>query len=98
MPIYVFLTPQQIVNPTNSFSVADIEGDIVGKYFEILQPYLQLIQELWFDIFIKYSKDKRNLHHKLNRQGYNEPHVDDFVLVRDEKKLWIYGKMGQKHW
>ena len=33
---YVFLTPQQVVNPTLSVSVADIEGDIMGKYFDKL--------------------------------------------------------------
>ena len=51
---YVFLTPHQLVNPTPSVSVADIEGDIMGKYFDRLQPqpYLKLIGDLRFDIFI----------------------------------------------
>ena len=31
---YVFLTPQQVVNPTLSVSVADIEGDIMGQFLK----------------------------------------------------------------
>ena len=83
---YVFLTPNQVVNPTLNVSVGDIEDDLMGKYFEKLQPYLKLIQKLRFDVFIKYCKDKRTLNHKLMRQGYDKPEIDDFVLIQDEKK------------
>ena len=58
----------------------------MGKYFEKLQPYMKLIQDLRFDGFVKYAKEKSMTNHKLTCQGYEIPDVDDFVIIKDEKK------------
>ena len=38
-------------------SVGRLETDIIIKYFDTLQPYLQLIADLRFDCFIIYVMD-----------------------------------------
>ena len=84
---YVFLTPNQLVNPTFEMTVGKLETNIISKYYEVLQLYLKLIQDLRFDCFVKYVKDKRNLTHSLTRQGTQTPDIGDFVLIKDDRKF-----------
>ena len=65
---YVFLTPNMLVNPVFEMSVGRLETDIISKYFDMLQPYLQLIADLRYDCFIKYVNDKRNATHATHTQ------------------------------
>ena len=59
----------------------------MGKYFEKLQPYMKMIQDLRFDVFVKYAKEKSMTNHKLTCQGYEIPDVDDFVIIKQAWKL-----------
>ena len=60
---------------------------------DTLQPYLELIKDLRFETFIKYSVDKTYPNHDLTRQGKLHAKEVDFVMVRDDKKhFWTkYG-------
>ena len=62
-------------------------------YFDTLQPYLELIKDLRFETFIKYTVDKTYQNHDLTRQGKLHAQEGDFVMVRDDKKhFWTkYG-------
>ena len=83
---YVFLMSAMLVNPLFKFSVGQLENDIIVKYFEILQPYLQLIEDLRYDMFIKYVTDKKQAMHGLKRQGKEIPSIGDFVMIKDHRK------------
>ena len=63
------------------------------KYFNALEPYLQLIKDLRFETFIKYTIDKTYPHHDLTRQGNLHAQEGDFVMIRGERKhFWtMYG-------
>ena len=52
-----------IVNPLLQMTVDKLEDDIMVRYFNALQPYLQLIKDLRFETFIKYTVDKAYPHH-----------------------------------
>ena len=82
---YVFLTPSQNMNSTIEITISDVEGDIMGKYSKKLQTYIKLIPDLRFDVFVKSVRVKRMTNHKLTRQGYEIPEVDNFVIIKDEK-------------
>ena len=45
---YVFLTSAMLVNPLFELTVGQLENDIIVKYFDVLQPYLELIADLCF--------------------------------------------------
>ena len=74
-------------------SLATFDKDVMIKYYDALQPYLQMIADLRFDCFIKYVGDKRAATHSLTGQGTEIPNIGDFVLVKDTKKYnWVkYG-------
>ena len=55
---YVFLTPAMLANPMFELTVGQLDDNIIVKYFEILQPYLELIENLRYDTFVKYTTDK----------------------------------------
>ena len=56
---YVYLTPNMIVNPMLEMTLGNFESNVMEKYFDALQPYLQLIADLRFDCFVKYVADKK---------------------------------------
>ena len=85
-PRYVFLTPAMLVNPIFELTVGQLEDKIIIKYFEILQPYLELIENLRYDTFVKYRADKKRTLHGLSRQGKEVANVEDFVLIKDQIK------------
>jgi len=62
---YVYLTPNMIVNPQLEMTMGNFETNVMEKYFDALQPYLQLIADLRYDYFIKYVADKRTATHDL---------------------------------
>ena len=92
-PRYLYLSPQMLVNPLLQMTVDKLDDDIMGRYFDALQPYLQLIRDLRFETFIKYTIDKTYPHHDLTRQGNLHDMEGDFVMIRDERKhFWtMYG-------
>ena len=94
-PKYLYLSPQMIVNPLLQMTVDKLEDDIMVRYFNALQPYLQLIKDLRFETFIKYTIDKTYPNHDLTRQGNLHAKEGDFVMIRDERKhFWtMYGVM-----
>ena len=74
-------------------TVDKLQDDIMVKYFDTLQPYLELIKDLRFECFIKYTVDKTYPNHDLTRQGKLHAKEGDFVMVRDEKK-YFWTKYG----
>ena len=82
-----------LVNPMLELSLATFDEDVMTKYYDALQPYLQMITNLRFDCFVQYVKEKRAATHSLTGQGIETPQVGDFVLVKDSKKHnWLkYG-------
>ena len=82
-----------LVNPMLELSLATFDEDAMIKYYDALQPYLQMITDLRYDCFIQYVKDKRAATHSLTGQGTETPNIGDFVLVKDTKKHnWLkYG-------
>ena len=83
---YVFLTPAMLVNPMFELTVGQLDDNIIVKYFEILQPYLELIENLRYDTFVKYTTDKKQTFHVLTRQGKEVANVGDFALIKDQNK------------
>ena len=43
---YVYLTPNMIVSPMFEMTMGNFESNVMEKYFDALQPYLQLIADL----------------------------------------------------
>ena len=74
-------------------TLGTFESDVMEKYYDALQPYLQLIADLRFDCFVKYVGDKRAATHDLIGQGTEIPREGDFVLIKGSKKHnWVkYG-------
>ena len=90
---YLYRTPMDIVNPAMEITIKDSEGDLVAKYFEQHRDYMNIIQELRLELFIRYSRDKAMDQHKFVRQGHDVPNLNDFVLIVDVKKLGYF-----KYW
>ena len=82
-----------LVNPLLQMTVDKQDDGIMGRYFNALQPSLQIIKDLWFETFIKYTIDKTYPPHDLTRQGNLHATEGDFEMIRDERKhFWmIYG-------
>ena len=55
---YLYLSPQMIVNPLLQMTVDKLQDDIMVKYFDTLEPYLELIKDLRLETFIKCTVDK----------------------------------------
>ena len=74
-------------------SLATFDEEVMTKYYNALQPYLQIIAGLRFDCFVQYVKEKRAVTHSLTGQGIETPQVGNFVLVKYSKKHhWLkYG-------
>ena len=83
---YVYSTPNMLVNPMLEMTLGTFESDVMEKYYDALQPYLQLIADLRFDCFVKYVGDKRAATHDLTGQGTEIPREGDFVLIKDKRK------------
>ena len=101
-PKYLYLSPQMIVNPLLQMTVDKVQDDIMVKYFDTLEPYLELIKDLRFETFNKYTVDKTYPIHDLTRQGKLHAKEGDFVMVRDEKKhFWtkyrVILKLSEKY-
>ena len=79
---YLYLTSQTIVNPLFEMTLGKMEEHIIIKYYENLEPYLKLIQDLRFDCFIKYVTDKSYSNHTLTRQGSQHAREGDSVMIR----------------
>ena len=90
---YVYLTPAMLVKPMLELTLATFDEEVMTKYYDSLQPYLEMIADLRFDCFVQYVKEKRAVTHSLTGQGIETPQVGDFVLVKDLKKhQWLkYG-------
>ena len=90
---YVYLTPAMLVSPMLELSLATFDEGVMTRYYDALQPYLEMIADLRFDCFVQYVKQKRAVNHSLVGQGLETPQVGDFVLVKDSKKYqWLkYG-------
>ena len=67
-------------------TLGTFDSDAMVKYYDALQPYLQLIADLRFDCFVKYVWDKRAAMNALIGQRTEIPNVGDFVLIKDSKK------------
>ena len=87
-PKFLFLTPQMLVNPLLQMTTDQLDNRILERYYNNLQPYLQLIKELRFATFVKYTQDKSYLPHNLTRQGNLTAAEGDFVLLRDDRKFF----------
>ena len=74
-------------------TVDKLQDDIMIKYFDTLEPYLELIKDLRFECLIKYTVDKTYPNHDLTRQGKLHAKEGDFLMVRDEKK-YFWTKYG----
>ena len=83
---YVFLTSAMLVNPMLELTVGQLDDNTIVKYFETVQPYLEIMEKLRYDTFIKYTTDKKQTYHGLTRQGKEVANVGDFVLIKDLKK------------
>ena len=46
---YIYLTPNMIVSPMLEMTMGNFESNVMEKYFDTLQPYLQLIADLRLD-------------------------------------------------
>ena len=57
-PKYLYLSPQMIVNPLLQMTLDKLQDDIMVKYFDTLESYLELIKDLRFETLIKYTVDK----------------------------------------
>ena len=86
---YMFLIPNRLVNPLFEMSVGQLETDFLSKYFDMLQPYLQLIADLCYYCFIRYVTDKRHTTQALTRQGTEMPSIGDFVMIKNDRKLTL---------
>ena len=74
-----------IVNPLLQMTVDKLQDDMV-KYFDTLQPYLELIKDLRFETFIKYTVDKTYPNHDLTRQIIWK--LDESISKDKEKHEW----------
>ena len=86
---YVYLTPQMLVNPMLEMSLATFDKDVMIKYYDALQPYLQMIADLRFDCFIKYVGDKRAATHSLIGQGTEIPNIGKFCSCERYQKVQL---------
>ena len=58
MPLFMF-----------ELTVGQLDYNIIVKYFETLQPYLELIENLRYDTFVKYTTDKKQRAKKTGKRN-----------------------------
>ena len=67
-------------------SVGRLETDIIIKYFDTLQPYLQLIAYLRFDRFIYKICNGQKERHTCTDKTRDWDAWSDFVMIKDDRK------------
>ena len=61
---YVFVAQKNVVNPYLEVSVKDAEGDLLSKYYERMKVYVDIVEKLHLNSFVRYAREKRVVNHK----------------------------------